>query len=77
MDDIYKNIQECNPNKKRKKFNVFDDVTADKLNNKKLNPLETALNCTGKAKHFSCFYCTILFCCTKKYLAKFYTLFYY
>ena len=26
MDDIYKNIEECNPNKKQKILNVFDDT---------------------------------------------------
>ena len=40
MDDIiYKNIKEYNPNKKRKILIVFDNVIADMLNNKKLNPL--------------------------------------
>ena len=35
MDDIYKNIEECNPNKKRKILIVFDDMIADKISNKK------------------------------------------
>ena len=35
IDDIYKNIEECNPNKKRKILIVFDDITADMLSNKK------------------------------------------
>ena len=35
MDDIYKNIEEYNPNKKRKIFTVFDDMIDDILNNKK------------------------------------------
>ena len=41
MDHIYKNIEEYNPNKKRKIFIVFDDMIADNNNmisNKKLNP---------------------------------------
>ena len=29
MDDIYKNFEECNPNKKRKILIVFDDMIAD------------------------------------------------
>ena len=41
MDDIYKNIEECNPNKKRKMLTVFDDMIADMLSNKKLNPIVT------------------------------------
>ena len=36
MDDIYKNIQECNLNKKQKILVVFDDMIADMLSNKKL-----------------------------------------
>ena len=39
MDDIYKNIEECNPNEKRKILLVFNDMVADMLNNKKLNPI--------------------------------------
>ena len=35
MDDIYKNIEEYNPNKKRKVLVVFDMIT-DILSNKKL-----------------------------------------
>ena len=38
MDHTYKNIEEYNPNKKRKILIVFDDVIADMLSNKKLNP---------------------------------------
>ena len=36
MDDIYKNIEEYNPNKKRKILIVFDNMIADMLTNKKL-----------------------------------------
>ena len=39
MDDIYKNFEECNKNKKRKILIVFDDIIADMLNNKELNPI--------------------------------------
>ena len=35
MTNIYKNIEECNPNKKGGIFIVFDDMIADMLNNKK------------------------------------------
>ena len=35
MDDIYKNTEEYNPNKKRKIFIIFDDMIADMLGNKK------------------------------------------
>ena len=41
MDDIYKNTEEYNPNKKCKILIVFDDMIADMLNNKKLNSIVT------------------------------------
>ena len=43
MDDIHKNIEEYNPNKKRKILTVFDDMIADMLSNDKLNPIVTEL----------------------------------
>ena len=43
MDGIYKNVGECNLNKKRKILVVFDDMIADILSNKKLNPIVTEL----------------------------------
>ena len=43
MGVIYKrkNIEEYNPNKKRKILIVFDDMNADVLSNKKINPIVT------------------------------------
>ena len=41
MDDIYTNIEEYNPNKKRKKFIVFDDMITDILSTKKRNSIVT------------------------------------
>ena len=43
MDDIYKNVEQYNPNKKRKILIVFDDMIVDMLSNKKLNPTVTEL----------------------------------
>ena len=37
MDDIYKNIEEYNLNKKQKILVVFDDMIVDMLSNKKFN----------------------------------------
>ena len=48
MDDIYKNIENYNPNKKIKILTVFDDMIADKLSNKKLNPIVTELFIRGR-----------------------------
>ena len=42
MDNIYnKNIEEYDPNKKRKTVIVFDDMIADILSNKGLNTIVT------------------------------------
>ena len=41
MDDIYKNIEENNPNTKRKILIVFGYVIADILSNEKRNPIVT------------------------------------
>ena len=38
MQDVYKKIEDHNPEKKRKILIVFDDLIADMINNKKLNP---------------------------------------
>ena len=39
MQDVYKNMEDYNPGKKRKMLIVFDDMIADMINNKKLNPV--------------------------------------
>ena len=39
MDETYKNIEEYNPNKKQKILIIFDDLIAEMLRNKKLNPI--------------------------------------
>ena len=43
MVDIYKNIEDYYPNKKRKILIVSDDMIAYMLSNKKLNPIVTEL----------------------------------
>ena len=48
MDDIYKNIEKYNLNKKRKILIVLDDIIADLLNNKKLNTIATELFIRGR-----------------------------
>ena len=58
MDDIYKNIEEYNPNKKRKIFIVFDDIIADMLSNKKRNPTLTELFTRGNKVNISIVFIT-------------------
>ena len=48
MDDIYKNIDEYNPNKERKRLILFDDMIADMLSNKKSNLIVTELFIRGR-----------------------------
>ena len=43
MDDIYKNIEEYNPNQKRKILFVFNYIIADMLRKNNLNPIVTEL----------------------------------
>ena len=64
MDDIYKNIEVYNPNKKRKILIVFDDMIADVLSNKKLNPVVTELFIRGRKLNIE------LFFITQSYFAK-------
>ena len=45
MQDVYKNIEDYNPIKKRK---VFDDMIADMINNNKSNPVVTDLFIRGR-----------------------------
>ena len=58
MDNIYKNIEEYNPNKKRKILIVFDDMIADMLSNKKLNSIVTELFIRGRRLNISLVFIT-------------------
>ena len=64
MDDIQKNIEEYNPNKKREILVVFEDMIADILINIKVNQIVTELLARGKNVDIILFYQTI---CSKKY----------
>ena len=58
MDDIYKNIKEYNPNRKRKILIVFDDMISDMLSNKKLNSIVTELFIRGRKLNISLIFIT-------------------
>ena len=58
MDDIYEKIEECNPNRKRKILIVFDDMIADMLSNKELNPIVTELFIRGRKLNISLVFIT-------------------
>ena len=51
--DIYKSIEEYNPNKKHKILVVFHDMIPDMLSNKKLNPIVTDLFIRGRKLNIS------------------------
>ena len=53
MQDVYKNIEDCNSGKKRKILIVFGDMIADMINNKKLNPVVTEFFIRGRKLNIS------------------------
>ena len=58
MQDVYKNIEDYNPIKKRKVLIVFDDMIADMINNKKLNPVVIHLFIRGRKRNISIVFIT-------------------
>ena len=58
IDDIYKNIEEYNPNKNRKISLLFDGMVVDMLSNKKINPIVTELFIRGKKLSISLIFIT-------------------
>ena len=58
MQDVYKNIEDYNPGKKRKTLIVFDDMFADTINNKELNPVVTELLIRGRKLNISIVFIT-------------------
>ena len=58
MHDVYKIIDEYNPNKDNKNFIVFDDMIADMINNKKLNSSVTELFIRGRKLKISLVFIT-------------------
>ena len=53
MQDVYKNIGDHNPDKKRKLLIIFNDMIADVINKKKLNPIVTELFIRGRKLNIS------------------------
>ena len=58
MLDVYKNIEDYNPDQKRKVLIVFDDMIADMINNKKLNSVVTGLFIRGRKLNISIVFIT-------------------
>ena len=62
MQDVYKNIEDYNPIKKRKVLIIFDDMIADMINNNKLNPVVTELFIRGRKLNISIVFITQSYC---------------
>ena len=58
MQDVYINIEDYNPIKKRKMLIVFDDMIADIINNNKLNPIVMELFIRGRKLNISIVFIT-------------------
>ena len=58
MCDVYKNIDEYNPDKENKILIVFDDMIADMIHNKKLDSIVTELFIRGKKLSISLVFTT-------------------
>ena len=58
MQDVYKNIEDYNPMKKRKVLIIFDDMIADMINNNKINPIVTELFIRGRKLNISIVFIT-------------------
>ena len=53
MQDVYKNIEECNTSRQCNVLIVFDDMIADMLSNKTFNPLVTESIVSGRKLNIS------------------------
>ena len=58
MRDVYKNIDEYNPDIDNKNLIVFNDMIADMINNKKLNSIVTELLIRGRKLNISLVFIT-------------------
>ena len=58
MHDVYKNIDNYNPDKENKILIVFDDMIADMIHNKKLNSIVTELFIRGRKLNISLVFIT-------------------
>ena len=77
MDDIYENINNYNPNRRRKILVVFDDINADIMTNKKFQSLPKELFIRCRKLNVSLVFITVLFFCCKRCKIKFNALFDY
>ena len=75
MNDVYENIDNYNPNRKRKILIVFDDMIADIMTNKKFQSIIKELFIRCRKLNFLFFYHSILFFRPKRRKIEFNALF--
>ena len=66
MDNVYENINDYNPIRKRKKLIVFDDMTADIITNKKFQAIMKELFITCRKLNILLFFITQSCCSVPK-----------
>ena len=76
MDDVYKNIDDYNPNRRRKILIGFDDMIADIMTNKKFQAVIKELFIRCRKINISLVFITVLFFCPKRRKTKFYAFYY-
>ena len=76
MQDVYKSINECNIDKKRKVLIVFDDMIADMINDKNLNSIIPELFIRGRKLNISLVFITQSHCKVPKDVRRNTTYFY-
>ena len=76
MDEVYENIDNYNPSRKRKFLILFDDMIADIMSNKKFKAIIKELF-IRLSEYFTCFYHSVLFFYSKRCQIKFNALFDY
>ena len=77
MGAVYKNIDDYNPNRRRKILIVFDDMIADLVTNKKFQAIIKELFIRCRKINISLVYHSVLFLRPKGRKIKFNALFYY
>ena len=77
MDDVYENINDYNPIRKRKKLIVFDDMIADIMTNRRFQAIINELFIRCRKLNISLVFITVLFFCPKRCQIKFNTLYDY
>ena len=70
MDDVSKNIEEYNPNKKSKMLIVFNDMITDILSNEKLNSITTELFVRGRKLNISLVFVSLILLRPKNIILK-------